>query len=149
MADEIEIVSSPRPEREDWHAGVAAGLGEVHGDRFLRREFVECDVCRAKPGMPMLCYGCLANRTTVGALERENQALCSALAEALDGWAQTLDDYCETQLTRNPKERRIAELRAKFLGGASESGGRHRAPRGLRAVRRVPLLAGSATRGTG
>lgn len=25
-------------------------------------EFVECDTCRAKPGTPYLCRGCLANR---------------------------------------------------------------------------------------
>ena len=25
-------------------------------------EFVECDTCRAKPGTPVLCRGCLTNR---------------------------------------------------------------------------------------
>jgi hypothetical protein len=31
-------------------------------------EFKECDVCRAKPGSPLLCDGCLQNRETIGRL---------------------------------------------------------------------------------
>ena len=27
--------------------------------------FVECDTCRGKSGSPVLCEGCLANRTTI------------------------------------------------------------------------------------
>ena len=33
-------------------------------------EFVECDTCRAKPGSPPLCYGCLRNRETINELSR-------------------------------------------------------------------------------
>lgn len=32
-------------------------------------EFVECDTCRAKPGMPPLCYGCLHNRSLIERLK--------------------------------------------------------------------------------
>jgi hypothetical protein len=28
-------------------------------------EFVECDTCRAKPGSPILCNGCLKNRQII------------------------------------------------------------------------------------
>ncbi len=32
-------------------------------------EFVECDTCRAKPGSPVLCGGCLRNRFVISALK--------------------------------------------------------------------------------
>ena len=28
----------------------------------IQKEFIECDACRAKPGMPILCNGCISNR---------------------------------------------------------------------------------------
>ena len=28
-------------------------------------EFIECDTCRAKPGSPTLCNGCLKNRQII------------------------------------------------------------------------------------
>ena len=28
-------------------------------------EFIECDTCAAKPGMPVLCEGCLSNRSLI------------------------------------------------------------------------------------
>ncbi len=31
-------------------------------------KFIECDTCRAKPGSPPLCYGCLHNRDIIGKL---------------------------------------------------------------------------------
>jgi len=33
-------------------------------------EFIECDTCRAKPGMPILCWGCLHNRDLITKLRR-------------------------------------------------------------------------------
>lgn len=33
-------------------------------------EFIECDTCRAKPGSPPLCSGCLKNRATIYAYEK-------------------------------------------------------------------------------
>ncbi len=35
----------------------------------MAHEFVECDSCRAKPGTPVLCNGCLRNRATIEALK--------------------------------------------------------------------------------
>lgn len=32
-------------------------------------EFLECDECRAKPGSPYLCKGCLHNRTLIAKLK--------------------------------------------------------------------------------
>ena len=40
--------------------------------------FMECDTCRAKPGSPQLCAGCIHNRRMIGNLK-------SALAEAIVG----------------------------------------------------------------
>jgi hypothetical protein len=34
-------------------------------------EFVECDTCRAKPGSPILCGGCLKNRETISKLSNK------------------------------------------------------------------------------
>lgn len=45
-------------------------------------DFVECDTCRAKPGSPTLCSGCLANRATISALR-------AALIEACDLYDRT------------------------------------------------------------
>ena len=30
-----------------------------------KEEFMECDTCRAKPGTPILCRGCLHNRSAM------------------------------------------------------------------------------------
>lgn len=39
-------------------------------------EFVECETCRAKPGSPVLCAGCIKNRDTIFALtETKSQRL--------------------------------------------------------------------------
>lgn len=107
--------------RIDWDDSIARSLGGFegsHGDRFKRHEFVECDACRAKPGAPNLCYGCLANRTTVGDLR-------AALAEALDGWelaarwAMTPDgamDPVRLERVKPDIRARIAALREKHLG---------------------------------
>jgi hypothetical protein len=46
-------------------------------------EFRECDMCRAKPGMPILCNGCLHNRAAV---ERLTDALEYAV-KVVDGYA--------------------------------------------------------------
>lgn len=37
-------------------------------------EFVECDTCRAKPGSPFLCRGCLHNRDAIAATEARVRA---------------------------------------------------------------------------
>ena len=34
----------------------------------IKTEFVECDTCKAKPGSPYLCSGCLKNRQIIHAL---------------------------------------------------------------------------------
>ena len=33
--------------------------------------FIECDTCKAKPGHPILCDGCLENRVTIEAMQKE------------------------------------------------------------------------------
>ena len=34
-------------------------------------EFMECDTCRAKPGSPILCRGCLHNRTALTLADKQ------------------------------------------------------------------------------
>lgn len=34
----------------------------------MKKKFIECDTCRAKPGSPILCSGCLHNRDVIGRL---------------------------------------------------------------------------------
>lgn len=36
----------------------------------LELEFTECDTCRAKPGSPALCTGCLRNRLVIDSFNR-------------------------------------------------------------------------------
>jgi hypothetical protein len=40
---------------------------------------VECDECRAKPGSPTLCKGCLANRATVAETATEIRKAVDAI----------------------------------------------------------------------
>lgn len=69
----IKIVSAERPVRDDataWRKSVRNYLG----DRWRQEDFdkglwVECDACKAKPGSPALCAGCLANRNTIERLK--------------------------------------------------------------------------------
>jgi hypothetical protein len=56
----IEIVPSPRPVDEQ-----SAYHDMCQGDSL---EFIECDTCRAKPGSPDLCRGCLHNRYLISQL---------------------------------------------------------------------------------
>ncbi len=37
----------------------------------LTDDFRECEACAAKPGSPMLCSGCLANRALIECLQAE------------------------------------------------------------------------------
>lgn len=36
----------------------------------MNYEFIECETCAAKPGMPTLCKGCLHNRTVIDRLNK-------------------------------------------------------------------------------
>jgi len=61
---ESTLVPSPRPEDD-------RNFSFQHPDH--RGEFMECDACRAKPGWPALCHGCLHNREVIGNLKRKEQ----------------------------------------------------------------------------
>lgn len=41
----------------------------------MQRDFMECDNCRAKPGSPTLCQGCLHNRRVMNNLREEIKGL--------------------------------------------------------------------------
>lgn len=42
-----------------------------------RYEFTECDTCRAKPGSPHLCIGCLKNRDVIAAMNKQLEGASS------------------------------------------------------------------------
>jgi hypothetical protein len=48
-------------------------------------DFVECDSCRAKPGSPTLCNGCLNNRTAINLMNRRERAMIKAWEEDRKG----------------------------------------------------------------
>lgn len=83
-------------------------------------------VCKSNIGVDGEVYPCIAGAFGdtlapgyAANIVREAQRaplLRAALREALDGWERTLDAYCESRLTREPKEQRIHTLRAKYLG---------------------------------
>lgn len=57
--NELILVEADRPEDENqWWI-----------DTYLKDDFIECDVCRSKPGSPILCYGCLCNKQLISALQ--------------------------------------------------------------------------------
>ena len=58
----IKIVDSPRPENDEYE----------FEDNL---EFMECDTCRAKPGCPVLCHGCLHNRAAINNLRKKRKHL--------------------------------------------------------------------------
>lgn len=41
-------------------------------------QFVECDTCRAKPGTPELCQGCLHNRGAISRLRATHPDVAAA-----------------------------------------------------------------------
>jgi hypothetical protein len=45
-------------------------FAEKNLDYIEGSEFQECDTCRAKPGAPTLCLGCLHNRTVIDRLRK-------------------------------------------------------------------------------
>lgn len=51
--------------------GNAASLGSIVYEILNPpdpKKFLECDTCRAKPGSPTLCKGCLHNRSLIESL---------------------------------------------------------------------------------
>jgi hypothetical protein len=70
----VEIAKSRFDDRVTG-IGVATGAVEWQRRMFLASEsqptdFMECDTCRAKPGTPTLCAGCLHNRSLINELMR-------------------------------------------------------------------------------
>lgn len=56
--------------------------------------FMECDACRAKSGMPVLCAGCLHNRETIRRLRKRSMAvvLIGAKAKALIEYIKEIEE---------------------------------------------------------
>ncbi len=60
----------PDDNEPDWDDQIRDSLAEERQRAaFTLGDFVECDACAGKPGMPSLCGPCLANRTTIHRLQ--------------------------------------------------------------------------------
>ena len=63
-------------------------------------QFIECDTCRAKPGSPRLCDGCLSNRKVIGDLREALKWIFDTAskrrANAATAEAATLTPYADT-----------------------------------------------------
>lgn len=73
--------------------------------------FVECDSCRAKPGTPFLCNGCLRNRFRMTKLVSEIRRLHSITPEPV----RPICNYCGTtdHLTESPAGERCREQKLR------------------------------------
>lgn len=63
----IKIVEAQRPTPEE-------DKNFTFQHPHYKDDFMECDSCRAKPGSPILCDGCLHNREVIGKLRRQNNS---------------------------------------------------------------------------
>jgi len=62
----------------DGNCDIHSSPGVFRNPSFNKKKeesFVECDTCRAKPGSPTLCYGCLHNREIICSLHRELKSI--------------------------------------------------------------------------
>ena len=68
-------------------------------------EFMECDTCRAKPGSPVLCVGCLHNRVAIGRL----QELCQGDTHKTEPYQPRVGDRValEGEVVEIEEERRL------------------------------------------
>lgn len=75
--------------------------------------FVECDTCRAKPGTPQLCAGCLANRASIAELEKSVACYAENLGDIVTygTTADVLDKQLQEWVPRaRAAEAKLAEL---------------------------------------
>jgi hypothetical protein len=54
---------------------------------MIPTDFMECEGCRAQPGMPPLCAACLNNRGLISDLREHVRVLQCALNGMLESWA--------------------------------------------------------------
>lgn len=85
----------PKAENHEYRCTGSNAVGQV-GVPEGAGEFTECDTCRAKPGSPLLCSGCLANRATIASLQSE----VANLRNEVDDTRKLLAQYGRTGLER-------------------------------------------------
>jgi secreted protein with Ig-like and vWFA domain len=65
-------------------------------------DFMECDTCRAKPGSPTLCAGCLHNRRLIGMLRANLDAAFAAMTTVRSLTAEEKADFVAALKAANP-----------------------------------------------
>jgi len=63
------------------HQGDGSRFSSSRGKFLSESGFVECDACRSKNGSPVLCYGCLHNRTIIEERDVQIRVLEEKVAE--------------------------------------------------------------------
>lgn len=85
----------------------------------IAAEFQECDTCRAKPGTPLLCSGCLHNREAFTALRERLAAVEAERDEAIRVRDNALHGFADQTADRIEKRKR-AEQAETSLAAARE-----------------------------
>lgn len=78
-------------------------------------KFMECDTCRAKPGSPPLCVGCLHNRTVI----EESENLLSRIAENFETRARQIATHNQRSHTSNTQQRKNMEIMHQIWSDAA------------------------------
>jgi len=84
-------------------------------------EFIECDACREKSGSPVLCDGCLKNRSTINCLEMIISSLRSWRKNDRERATAELEEL-ESLIDTDEKDKnfRIERLTSKIFKYVSE-----------------------------
>ncbi len=71
--------------------------------RVMELEFVECVVCKAKPGSPPLCESCLNNRAVISHLRARVKHLGRFAGTATDDLYYAANCTCTKPWLENPE----------------------------------------------
>lgn len=82
--------------------------------QLLALEFRECDTCRAKPGTPLLCDGCLHNRLVIAELRKHFSAPVSESSERLKGLVEKWRKRAKYDSAREDADQCASELEAEL-----------------------------------
>ena len=80
-------------------------MSDIPIEDRMRARFVECDSCRAKPGSPLLCAGCIHNREVISFLKGAYKTLWDSAQNLTDNNISPDDDFMWGYAGRKQVER--------------------------------------------